>query len=287
MKNKVLLIACIAGASVWSCGSDSQDNPEENIVEAVSASSFSYVSDVATGVGLVFEGPTYRIKYNEDALTAEVKMENIRFADAMSPTSYLFSGVPYTVEPRSKTKIIDIDRITPDSDKATVFTDLEIVALPTENIDGVDMDGVTVSYRVNNSVSVTNVPYRAVFAGTTETVNTTDQSSFISTETTYTVDIDPRTMTGVLKVNKASFAAAMPQLGTMEFAGLAVTIVDGGYILTCDSLVPTIGSTPYPRYTVTNLRMEVDLHGDSELKFTCMGFFDVTAVYEAAYTPSK
>lgn len=94
-------------------------------------------------------------------------------------------------------------------------------------------------------------------------------------------------MTGVLKVNKASFAAAMPQLGTMEFAGLAVTIVDGGYILTCDSLVPTIGSTPYPRYTVTNLRMEVDLHGDSELKFTCMGVFDVTAVYEAAYTPSK
>jgi hypothetical protein len=33
--------------------------------------------------------------------------------------------------------------------------------------------------------------------------------------------------------------------------------------------------------------MEVDLHGDSELKFTCMGIFDVTAVYEAAYTPSK
>lgn len=287
MKSYIMPIACAACMCLFSCGSDNSDNPEKELVEAVTASSFSYVSDNATGVGLVFEGPTYRIKYNEDALTAEIKMENIRFADNMSATSYVFSNVPYSVDARTKTKKIDVAKLTPDSDNTTVFNNVRILSQPPVEIDGVEMDGVTVSYGVNGDVTVTNVPYRAVFEGTTETVNTGAGSSYVSTETNYVVDIDPRTMTGVLKVNKAAFAAEMPQLGTMEFAGLAVTIVDGGYILTSSQLVPTIAGTPYPRYTITDLRMEVDLNSESELKFTCMGVFDVDAVFEAVYTPYK
>lgn len=278
-------IACIAGLCLCSCGGNSDDNPDKEIYEAVSASSFSYVSDNATGVGLVFEGPTYRIKYDEDALTAEIKMENIKFSDKMSATSYVFSNVPFSVDPRTGTKIIDVARLTPDSDNTPVFTDVEILAQPLKKIDEVEMDGVTVSYEVNGSVSVTNVPYRAVFEGATETVNSASGSAYVSTETNYVVDIDPRTMIGVLKVNNAAFAAEMPKLGTMEFAGLAVTIVDGGYILTSDELVPSIAGTPYPRYTVTNLRMKVDLNSGSELEFTCMGVFAVDAVFEAVYTP--
>lgn len=285
MKRYVMPIACIAGLCLCSCGGNSDENPDKEIYEAVSASSFSYVSDNATGVGLVFEGPTYRIKYDEDALTAEIKMENIKFSDKMSATSYVFSNVPFSVDPRTGTKIIDVARLTPDSDNTPVFTDVEILAQPLKKIDEVEMDGVTVSYGVNGSVSVTNVPYRAVFEGATETVNSASGSAYVSTETNYVVDIDPRTMIGVLKVNNAAFAAEMPKLGTMEFAGLAVTIVDGGYILTSDELVPSIAGTPYPRYTVTNLRMKVDLNSGSELEFTCMGVFAVDAVFEAVYTP--
>lgn len=285
MKRYVMPIACIAGLCLCSCGGNSDENPDKEIYEAVSASSFSYVSDNATGVGLVFEGPTYRIKYDEDALTAEIKMENIKFSDKMSATSYVFSNVPFSVDSRTGTKIIDVARLTPDSDNTPVFTDVEILAQPLKKIDEVEMDGVTVSYGVNGSVSVTNVPYRAVFEGATETVNSASGSAYVSTETNYVVDIDPRTMTGVLKVNNAAFAAEMPKLGTMEFAGLAVTIVDGGYILTSDELVPSIAGTPYPRYTVTNLRMKVDLNSGSELEFTCMGVFAVDAVFEAVYTP--
>ncbi len=285
MKRYVMPIACIAGLCLCSCGGNSDDNPDKEIYEAVSASSFSYVSDNATGVGLVFEGPTYRIKYDEDALTAEIKMENIKFSDKMSATSYVFSNVPFSVDPRTGTKIIDVARLTPDSDNTPVFTDVEILAQPLKKIDEVEMDGVTVSYEVNGSVSVTNVPYRAVFEGATETVNSASGSAYVSTETNYVVDIDTRTMIGVLKVNNAAFAAEMPKLGTMEFAGLAVTIVDGGYILTSDELVPSIAGTPYPRYTVTNLRMKVDLNSGSELEFTCMGVFAVDAVFEAVYTP--
>lgn len=268
-----------------SCGG-SDENPEKDLYEAVSASAFSYVSDNATGVGKVFDGPTYRVSYDNASLTATVKMENVRYADGEQPKSLVFSNVDWRFDNRTKARIIDASRLTPDGASAPVVTDLRIVTLAKAEVGDSEMDGMAVSYDVDGAVAVTNVPYRTVFAGTTETVNTGSQSSFVSTEPIYSVDIIPGTMTAVLKITGAKFDPNMPPLGVMEFSDLDVTIVDGGYILTSASLVPTIAGTPYPRYAVTGLRMEVELDGDSELRFTCMGVFDVAAVFEAAYTPA-
>ena len=58
----------------------------------------------------------------------------------------MFSNVPFSVDPRTGTKIIDVARLTPDSDNTPVFTDVEILAQPLKKIDEVEMDGVTVSY---------------------------------------------------------------------------------------------------------------------------------------------
>lgn len=295
MRKYMMLLACTAGALMWSCGSnDSGEENPDNLVEVVSASSFSYVSEVSTGIGRVYDGPTYRITFNDDKRTAKVEMQNVKYADGQTAASYVFSSVPFTVDRSSNARVIEINRITPDKASAPVITDLEIVALPEKDIDmngdatkPVAMDGVAVSYEVDGKYEVTNIPYRTVFEGTTTTTNNTDQSKFVSTKTTYVVDIDMKNMTGVLKINSPSFAANMPTLGTMEFAGLDVTLKDGGYVLTCAQLIPSIGGTPYPRFTITNLKMEVELGGESELEFNCMQVFNVDAKCPAAYTPSK
>lgn len=291
----MILFACTAGALMWSCGSnDHNEENTDNLVEFVSASSFSYVTEMSTGLGNQYEGPTYRITFNDDKRTAKVEMQNVRYAFGETAASYVFSNVPFTVDRSNNARVIDVNRITPDKASAPVFTDLEIVALPEKDIDmngdatkPVAMDGVAVSYEVDGKYEVTNIPYRTVFEGTTTTTNNTDQSKFVSTKTTYVVDIDMTNMTGVLKINNPSFAANMPTLGTMEFAGLDVNIVDGGYELTCAQLIPSIGGTPYPRFTITNLSMKVELDGDAELKFNCMQVFSVVAECPAAYTPSK
>lgn len=280
---------------MWSCGSnDHNEENTDNLVEFVSASSFSYVTEMSTGLGNQYEGPTYRITFNDDKRTAKVEMQNVRYAFGQTAASYVFSNVPFTVDRSNNARVIDVNRITPDKASAPVFTDLEIVALPEKDIDmngdatkPVAMDGVAVSYEVDGKYEVTNIPYRTVFEGTTTTTNNTDQSKFVSTKTTYVVDIDMTNMTGVLKINNPSFAANMPTLGTMEFAGLDVNIVDGGYELTCAQLIPSIGGTPYPRFAITNLSMKVELDGDAELKFNCMQVFSVVAECPAAYTPSK
>lgn len=295
MKKYMILFACTAGALMWSCGSnDHNEENTDNLVEFVSASSFSYVTEMSTGLGNQYEGPTYRITFNDDKRTAKVEMQNVRYAFGQTAASYVFSNVPFTVDRSNNARVIDVNRITPDKASAPVFTDLEIVALPEKDIDmngdatkPVAMDGVAVSYEVDGKYEVTNIPYRTVFEGTTTTINNTDQSKFVSTKTTYVVDIDMTNMTGVLKINNPSFAANMPTLGTMEFAGLDVNIVDGGYELTCAQLIPSIGGTPYPRFAITNLSMKVELDGDAELKFNCMQVFSVVAECPAAYTPSK
>lgn len=286
MNKKIFLTLCIASAVCFGSCSNNDDNPAKDIYEAVSASSFSYVSDKTTGVGKVYEGATYRVTYDNAKLTATVKMENVRFADSEQPRSLIFSNVPWRFDNRTKARIIDVDRLTPDGASGPLVTDLDIVTLAKATVGDTDMDGMAVSYDVDGAYEVTNVPYHAVFAGTTETVNNNSQNSFVSTDPIYTVDINPANMTAVLKIAGAKFDPNMPALGVMEFAGLDATIVDGGYVLTSASLVPTIAGTPYPRYAITNLRMKAELDGETDLEFTCMGVFSVNAVFEGAYTPA-
>lgn len=300
MKKYMMLFACTAGALMWSCGNDHNEESTDNLVEVVSASSFSYVSEVTTGIGRVYDGPTYRITFNDDKRTAKVEMQNVKYADGQTAASYVFSDVPFIVDRSNNARVIDVSRITPDKASSPVVTDLDIVVLPEKEIDmngdatkPVAMDGVAVSYEVDGKYEVTNIPYRMVFEGTTTTTKNTDQSTFVSTKTTYVVDIDKKDMKGVLKINSPSFAANMPTLGTMEFAGLDVTLEDGGYILTCAQLIPTIAGTPYPPYVISNLKMTVELDGESELRFNCMkdktgaDVFTVDVNCPAAYTPSK
>ena len=278
------LFAAGALIALASCGSD-DDKPDKTYYEAVSSSSFTYVTDRATGVGRVFEGPTYRLKFDNETFKATLTMENVRYTDGESPRTVVFENLPWTNDNRTGARVIDVDAAGSVGTPSLSVADLEIKVLEKAEVAGAEMEGVAVSYEVLGVGEVTNVPYRAVFAGATETVNSSSGSSYVSTEPTYAVDVDPRTMTAVLKITDPAFDPNMPKLGAMEFAGLSVTIVDGGYILSSESLTPSIGGTPFPRYQITGLRMSADLGGDSELKFTCMGVFSVTASFEATYTP--
>ncbi len=282
MKYPLLLSAIALASTMVACGGS--ETPVHDITEAISASSFSYVTDQA-GVGRVFSGPTYRVSFDNDDKTATVKMENVVWADGAQSASYVFTGVAWKFNPDNKARVIDADRLIPDGAMMPVITDLEITMYELKEIDGQTVSGLSVSYTAEGKYDVTNVPYRTMFTGSTETVNTTDNSSFETTKTTYAVDIDPQSMTGVLKINSAAFAENMPSLN-MEFPGLIVNVVDGGYRLHSDMLIPTIAGTPYPRFAITDFEMDVELDGDSRLEFKCMGIYKVEAFFEATYTPA-
>lgn len=273
------LLAC--GVSVTSCGGE--DDPQANLVDAITPSSFSYVVD-SDGIGRVFSGPTYRVTFDDDHKTAVVRMENVRWSDNMSASNYSYSDVAWKFNPDNKARVIDAARALPDAAGAPEITDMEITMYePVEMDGGLQMNGLSVSYTAAGEYEVTNIPYRTIFIGASETVNEADNTSFVTTEMNYVIDINPDKMTAVMKVENASFAESMPVMD-MEFAGLKVTPEKGGFSLSAEQLVPTIGGTPYPRFNVTNLEMKVDLQGQSELVFNCMENYKVTAYFEAVYS---
>lgn len=281
MKYFHFLPATALAAVMAACGGN--ETPVHDITEAITASSFSYVTD-QMGVGRVFAGPTYRVSFDNDDKTATVKMENVVWADGTQAASYVFTGVEWKFNPDNKARVIDCARLIPDGAMTPVISDLEITMYEPHEFGDKVVPGMSVSYTVDGKYDVTNVPYRTMFTGATETVNSTDNSSFETTKTTYAVDIDPNSMTAVLKITNAAFAENMPSLN-MEFPGLIVNVVDGGYRLHSEMLIPTIAGTPYPRFAITDFEMDVELDGDSRLEFGCMTIYKVEAFFEAAYTP--
>lgn len=288
MKYFHFLPATALAAVMAACGGN--ETPVHDITEAITASSFSYVTD-QMGVGRVFAGPTYRVSFDNDDKTATVKMENVVWADGTQAVSYVFTGVEWKFNPDNKARVIDCARLIPDGAMTPVVTDLEITMYEPQEFGDKVVPGMSVSYTVDGKYDVTNVPYRTMFTGATETVNSTDNSSFETTKTTYAVDIDPQTMKAVLSISGAAFAEGMPALN-MEFSDLTVNVKDGGYRLHSDSVLPTIAGTPYPAFQISNFDMNVDLDGDSRMEFECYvpfgsskGLHKVEAFFEAAYTP--
>ncbi|MBD5241562.1 MAG: hypothetical protein HDS59_05725 [Barnesiella sp.] len=302
MNKYVVLAACALSFALFSCGDSGEGEPEVKS-EVESSSSFTYVVD-ASGIGKVYKGASYKVTFIDNKQTANIEMSGVRFSESVPEAGYMFSNVPFSWDESTKTKSITLDRMTPDKASSPVFTNLEIVSLAKKEIDfdgdseSDEIGGFSIRYIVDGKYSVTEIPYISVFEGTTSTLNKTTQNSFVSTKSTYIVEIDPDKKKAVLKINDPSFDANMPSLGTMvfgsfdnekieQYGSIDLTMVEGGYSLKCDRLIPFIAGTPYPRFAISNLEMTVYPGGNSELGFDCMGIYSVSALFGVAYTPEK
>lgn len=118
-------------------------------------------------------------------------------------------------------------------------------------------------YRVAGS----NQPF--VMGGTTESTPQGGET-FKSNISLYVTTLDFSTKKAAIKINNANFAPGMPSLN-MEFPGVDYEIEpDGSVKLSCASLIPTIGGTPYEDYKITDLEGEINPgRNDSEIEFTC------------------
>lgn len=284
MKRNSLFIWGVALATSGlfsSCGGG--EDPQVKLVEAITPSSFSYVVD-SDGVGRVFAGPTYRVTFDDDKKTASISMENVRWDDDMQPASFGYSDVAWKFNPANDARVIDADMVLPDANGEPEITDLDVVMYdPVECGNGLLLTGLSVSYTAPGNYRVTNVPYRTIFIGSTETVDGRDNTSFVSTDIIYSVDIDPNRLVAAMKMQNVAFAEGMPIIA-MELGQLTVIPVDGGYELLGSDIVPSVSGTPYEQFKVTGLHMKVNLQGESELAFDCMGdTYHVTAYFEATY----
>lgn len=93
---------------------------------------------------------------------------------------------------------------------------------------------------------------------------------YTSNVSLYTVTLDFINKTAAIKVQNASFAAAMP-LMEMEFPGIPYSIDENAVVsLSCDALTPTIAGVPMPAFPISDLRATIRPGREkSQLHFIC------------------
>lgn len=284
MKIHTLFTCTALMAAMCACGSDN-DEPQD-LFDVASAPSVSYVTD-ASATGKIYDGAIYRVTYNESKKTAVVNIDGLRWAELSAPANFVLTDVPWKYDPSDKSRVISLDRVTPDGADHPVFTDFEIVYYPENDAFEEPASGMAVSFEVDGVYELTNVARRTLFAGTTETVNAAAPGSpaFVSTVTTYAVTLNADNTKADLEIINASFAAEMPKLN-LKFEDLDVTFDEEGFALASARFIPKFNGAPMPSFEVTNLWLEAELDGRSELKFHCMTF-DVDAVFYGSYSPAE
>lgn len=83
--------------------------------------------------------------------------------------------------------------------------------------------------------------------------------------------LDFATRTCELRLVNIQFSQLMPQMSQMAFPGIPFTIADDGKTLNlnCESLIPTIGNTPYPSFPITRLTAKVVPGQGADFSFVC------------------
>lgn len=91
------------------------------------------------------------------------------------------------------------------------------------------------------------------FEGITTVHPTTDPSAtFTTNASTYTFTLDEKNQVADLKIGKAKFMEAMPELD-MDFNDINYTTIETAINFSCTALTPEIGGRPFPQFPITEL----------------------------------
>lgn len=128
--------------------------------------------------------------------------------------------------------------------------------------------GLKVSYVVDDRYSVFSAREGQIAIGTT--VSTApDGKTFTNEEAVLGLAFDTKTMKLEIQMSGAKFAENMPAQN-ITMSGIPFTMTSSGIAnFSMASLTPTIGSTPYPNYPITDLQGSYDFGQGLDLRFTC------------------
>lgn len=273
------LFAVVMLLSMASCSDD--DNPEMKSVREYYRC-FNLVENAMSGTRSVYESPVYVIEQDYLAGTAAVEVRNVKFAERMQGITMRLEGLKFTTS-STGSQLVTGSEIVPLVD-GQPYEQYVITSFRCEILDYGEnyLPVINITYTINQAFRITAIPTLSCFYGSTQVSNAAASTEYATAAPVYKVSIDVPTMTATLDIEGAKFADMMPSMD-MQFGDIPVTVNNSGYELECESLVPTIGSVPYPDYVITNLVGVVNFTSGMKLGFDCMGVFSVNA--DLKYSP--
>lgn len=270
MKIKSILIAGAAtmASMLASCSSDT---PHDTIYEQSFLNCYAIVTDLNNPDAMTISTPvTMKWTTNWTKMTAEATISGLNINNAVYPTITV-SDVPWGAgqwnTARSTNPAASLSTGAPAliSDFTLSWLDRLDFGMAIGNYD----PGLTYSFIIDGRYKVEGSRSPIALGGLTESVPR-EGVSFTTTKALYSFVFDFSTRLVELRLVNIQFSDMMPQMSQMSFPGIPFTVnTDGSFSLQCESLIPCIGTTPYPSFPITDLKATVTPGTGATLKFVC------------------
>jgi hypothetical protein len=265
-KISLIFFSLIALLSFSSCDTNAGDQKMTQYY----SNCFNDVIDIKGGTENIFTGVSYSIEYNYTQATANVTISGLKLSNSSSISSITIPDLSWSYDSDGWRTIKSTYAVT---SSGVTFSDIKIAFL--DRYSGTSyVPAVEIHYTVNDQYQVYSVSKQQFMFGTTTSTCTDASASemfFSNADSYYGFDIDTDTKTANVYLYNAQFLSTMPQLSNMQFANLPFTVKSGNITIKQDAdnvLTPSISSTPYPAFPITNFNAYLS-SANGSISFTC------------------
>ncbi len=271
MKVKILALALLP-VLITACSDDDETTTEQTYSNCI-----NFVTDSQTGAQNLSTEGSYTFKFNYNEATAEIDVKNLRLTSDGSLLSFDLTGLSWGYD-TDGTKKISATSVTPTSNGSALsgytVENVSLSLLDRYMDTGEYIPLINLSMTINGEYSLVVVPIQLVYFGTTTVTTLASGSVYTNDDPYYLINFNASNQTASIGIVGAQFAEEMPEMD-MLFDGIGFSLSSYGFTLNCDSLIPTVGDTPYPDYEITDLSCSGTYSGGGSLSFNCASAYKV------------
>lgn len=281
---KFIISALVLGISLSSCG----DANNEATTARTFTGCFAVVSDNDNPTGRGYDKLTYEVKLNYTKGVAEINIKDLQLDDNTTYNNVSIADIPFKITQEGWVEVT--------SNKAVGVVagsgrELAISGLDLRMCDRYISEGYYpvfyAKYTVDALYTVLSSPNVQYQFGTT--MSSSSAGVYETTATDYVFGIDSKNMTFNLLLKNTAFVEQMPSMNIL-LEKVPFTVSGTTLLFNVDEIIPKIGDTPYPGYTITGLSGHLDIATGMNMKFNCTPEkmpLDFTVNVDCKYTFSK
>ncbi|MDE6120254.1 MAG: hypothetical protein K2F63_00540 [Muribaculaceae bacterium] len=264
---KNFLAVVMVGLALASCNNNSE--PGEYIVKLPLNNFITMSDDLTDGTKSYGTEVGYEIRFNFTTMKAIVMINKLTLPDGMVYPSLTLADIPIKIEKDGAIKL-DGENITPSGNgllSVPYFDKVEFYFYE-RLFEDLYYPAATFEFVINGKYRMISTYAKQMLYG--KLVSESEEGNkFKTSDPYYFFDINPATRTANITLHQVRFVQQMSRPLDIDLKNVPF-LMDGEKLkFDLESIVPTIGDSPYPDYVLTNVKGEMDLTEGFSMEFTC------------------
>ncbi|MDE5682617.1 MAG: hypothetical protein K2I39_00210 [Muribaculaceae bacterium] len=258
---KVILVAALLAVGMSSCFGGDDDTTRSASIMNCFASVESFADRQTTG----FSGLSYDIKLNYTKGTAEVSINNFKLPDGTSYSSVKLSDMKFSINKEGWIEITQSSILAEAGDTDIQLSSVDIRLCDRPTSEG-SLLGFFARYVVDAKYSVLSASAKQVQFG--KTTSTSSAGQYETTAVDYVLGFNAVDGAVNILMKNCRFVENMPAMNIL-LEKVPFTVSGSTASFNVSSIVPKIGDTPFPGFTIENLSGYYDFSSGFVASFKC------------------